>query len=567
MTKPTIPGYTILGKIADGGMSTVWKANQTSLDRPVALKVMNRGVVKTDEDVQLFMQEARASARLHVPGLCQIYDAGEYEGSVYYAMEYIAGTTVGHLLTTRKSLPEKQALDIADGVARILQAVWDKYQGVHCDIKPDNILIDEEQAVRITDFGVARFIDSMAQQGSEDYFAGTPNYTSPEQAAGAEDLDCRADIYGLGATLYHVLTGVCPFANAVDEQAMEEQQTGYLEDPQSLNPQLGDAVVALVEHLMVKDRAHRYPTWDAVLADVERVRNGQLPQGGILPAGLSTVKRTAGREQSMRRALIQRSPTGRKATKRKIVKPHRTRAAAAGAPRLKLPKKNIHMASHRARSSTSTPRAAVVKRERWAPAAAKTCGWLLLVGAAYWGVFAWDGSLPSVGAPDAAPEVVPPAATPTPSPAPRPVPVPDAAERQADTDPATLTDAAASPEHVQSRPDRPRDREPTPRATRETPPTRREPSPDRERAPQPTTDEPWDHPDYVEAMQVLRAADATLQQFLQSRDPKLLENVESDCRTAIDLLETVRDEAPPRARVNERIRQGYQIISNTRRMR
>lgn len=567
MTKPNIPGYDVLDKIADGGMSTVWKANQTSLDRLVALKVLNRGVVKTDEDVRLFKQEAKAAARLHAPGLCQIYDAGEHEGTVYYAMEYIAGLSVGRMIVTKGDIPEKQALKIADGVAQILLTIWDKYKVIHCDIKPDNILIDEEGAVRITDFGVARFIGSMAQQSDRDYFVGTPNYTSPEQAEGLETLDCRTDMYGLGATLYHMITGLLPFASAVGVQAMELHHTGYLAAPQSIHPQLGDPVVALVEKLMVKDRARRYPTWSAVIQDIEAVVAGRLPKGDIVPEGLSTVKRTAGREQSMQRTLTQQKSSG-KSNKPFRVSPKDT-VDGEQVPRLKLTVPSEGKTGSR-EPPLATARRTAVTRESGMGAAAKTGILALIVTAVYWLVFAWDGPGTRADTPETASAPIETSTRSTPPPTRTPDASSDTGERRALTAAEIRARTDAPAPQAQTRRTTQREQRSAPAPTRQTPqttPRETPPAEPRQADRRPTTNEPWDHPDYVEAMKLLRAADAALQQFLRDRDRALLENIEPDCRKAIALLEALRDEAPARAQVAERIRQGYQIISNSRRMR
>lgn len=546
--KPTIPGYQVIEKIASGGMATVWKAKQTSLDRIVALKVLNRGVIKTETDVALFRQEAQAAARLHHPGLCQIYDAGEYEDTVYIVMEYIAGSSVGRMVVEQGGLPEARVWRVAEGVARVLQAIWARHRVVHCDIKPDNILLDEDGQVRVTDFGVARFIGERAQDQDRDYFCGTPNYTSPEQVQGMEDLDGRTDMYGLGATLYHLLTGQIPFARLQGEEAMESHCTDYLADLQEIDPRISDGAAALVEKLMIKDRDQRYADWRDVLADIQAVRAGRLPAKTPVPAGLSTVRRSAAREQSMRRTRAAMQTGAAAKQSKPLVDGDVPRLKPTGAARPRT------VAGPLATGRSRVPR----KRERWGWTAAYTLLLLPVVGGAYWAVFFRQApqaqleaeqvtELHSVDSPPVEPVA--------------PVPSPP---RERAPEPAAADSFAAAPADADMRPQANRPLPPPERETSVAAPPAGRPAP-REQAP--SQREAWDHPDYVKAMGLLRGADAALQRFLQERDTAVLLSVESDCRRAIELLNGLRHQAPPQAQIGERIRQGYQLIAHSRRMR
>ena len=532
MQEPTIAGYEILAKIAEGGMASVWKARQASLDRLVALKVLNKGLIKSEADLERFRREARSAAHLRHPGLCQIYDAGEADGTVYYAMEYVAGFSVGDLLMRKGDLAEKQALMIAYGVATVLGAIWEKNKVIHCDIKPDNILIDQDGSIRITDLGVARIIGSMAQDLDAEYIVGTPNYASPEQARGLEGLDCRTDMYGLGSTLYHMLTGLMPFADSEGEKAMDRQVSDYVADPQKINPSISIGAAWLVEKLMIKDRNARHDDWQQVIRDIEEVRAGRVPRGELPPSGQSTVSRSEEREAETLRVVQGMKP--------------KTLAKAAGptsstAPRLKVKQKGADTGTAKLRLkkpavAAYTPRRPAGKSE-WAETAQKTFYLVLLVGVAYGATFflmGRDATHPEVRSPAVA-EVRAPAPQPTPS------PVRPAEPRPAETVPAPA----------------PAPRAPAPRPRVEEP---AEPAASGE-------EEAWDHPEYVQAMRLLRRADASFQEFLETRDQSLLAPIEPDCRRAIELFESVRGEAPPRARIGERIRQSYQLIHNSRQSR
>lgn len=291
-----LSGYELLGKIGEGGMSTVWKARQLSLDRLVAIKTLARAYLPDEDAWQRFRLEAKAAARLSHPGIVQVFDAGESFGMPYIVMEYVDGRSLCEILAARGRLPEAEALSIAESVAQALGYAWDKDCIMHCDIKPDNILVASDGAVKVVDLGLARFIGLHRRREREGgLIVGTPNYTAPEQAEGAPDLDCRADIYSLGATLYHAVTGNLPFAGSPGSSAMDRHVHEYLPDPMELNPDLQPAVAWLIEKMMIKDRAFRPPYWSTVLADIAEVRSGRLPRDPLPEPGQSTVARSARR--------------------------------------------------------------------------------------------------------------------------------------------------------------------------------------------------------------------------------------------------------------------------------
>lgn len=287
-----LPGYEILEKLGEGGMSTVWKARQLSLDRLVAIKALSAEYLPSEEAWQRFQLEACAAARLNHPGLVQVFDAGAEAGQPYIVMEYVEGPTVGDLLRQHQRLPEADALSIAKAVAIALGYAWDKDCILHCDIKPDNLLVAPDGSIKVVDLGLARFIGVHRRALDETNIYGTPNYTAPEQAEGLPDLDCRADIYSLGATLYHLVTGQLPFGDSPGSAAMDRHCDDYLPDPLDVNPGLSAGMAWLIEKMMVKDRAFRTPYWSNVLADLGEVLAGRLPHGPLPEFGQSTVMRS-----------------------------------------------------------------------------------------------------------------------------------------------------------------------------------------------------------------------------------------------------------------------------------
>ncbi len=291
--KLQIPGFELIEKIGQGGMAVVWKARQMSLDRVVAVKLLNPQVSSDAGYPQRLLAEAHAAANLKHSGIVQVYDAGIVDGVPYFVMEYIAGYSVGQWLHRKKKLSEDDALVVVECVARALDYAWKNSSIIHCDIKPDNIMVDMDGAIKVADLGLARSIGGGpgAEENKTDIM-GTPGYISPEQSGGLVDLDCRADIYSLGATLYHLTTGKRLFDQYDDAEAMDMHVTGNEQDPLVLCPDLSPGICWLMDKMLVKNRRHRYPDWDPVIEDVDLVKRGYLPKRPFPPAGASTVTRS-----------------------------------------------------------------------------------------------------------------------------------------------------------------------------------------------------------------------------------------------------------------------------------
>ena len=289
---PDLPGYEILEKVGEGAMAAVWTARQLSLDRVVAIKILSPHLLRDEEAIQRFRLEAQAAAKLNHPGIVQIYDAGSSDGIVYLVMEFVAGCTVGELLERKRRLGEKHSLLVAEGVALALAYAWAEARLIHCDVKPANVLIDQDGSIKITDRGLAKVFGTNLPGSGREMLEGTPHYISPEQARGEPDLDCRSDIYSLGAMLYHMTTGRLPFGDSAEVEVVERQLSDYLPDPQQINTDLSEGIAWLIEKMMVKDRTMRYQSWAEVLADMEQVQRGDLPAARALAAGHSTVLRS-----------------------------------------------------------------------------------------------------------------------------------------------------------------------------------------------------------------------------------------------------------------------------------
>lgn len=313
-----IPGFEILEKIGAGGMATVWKARQISLDRTVAIKILYSKFGNDPSDVLRFQSEAQSAARLKHHGIVQVYDASTLGGMYYFVMEFVAGYTVGDWLKRSGALPLKDALLVTECVVDALAYAWREAGIIHCDIKPDNILVDADGSVKVSDLGLARTLSQMLSDAASDEIMGTPAYISPEQALGEGTLDFRADVYSLGATLYHMVTGVVPFGGNPPDEIMDMHIRNTIPDPMDLNPKVTAPVAWLIEKMMCKDPAGRHETWEAVARDLDRVKKGLRPLGDALPEGVSTVERSPARLKAVAAGREWWKPQGPSLTRRLV---------------------------------------------------------------------------------------------------------------------------------------------------------------------------------------------------------------------------------------------------------
>ena len=206
--RAVIDDFVIRETLGSGGMGTVFLAHQMSLDRPVALKILMDEFSQNSEFIKEFVREARSAARLIHPNIVQSYAVGHDSGVYFFAMEYVPGKTLKDLLDEHGKLPVQKAVKITSQIAEALDFAWTNQQLVHRDIKPDNIILSQREEAKLADLGLAR----TAQETSDDdeEVMGTPQYICPEQLLG-QPMDVRGDIYSLGATLFHALTGKFPF--------------------------------------------------------------------------------------------------------------------------------------------------------------------------------------------------------------------------------------------------------------------------------------------------------------------------------------------------------------------
>ena len=300
-----IENFEVISLLGQGGMATVWKARQSSLDRLVAIKVLSASFATDPADIARFREEARAAGRLKHQGIVQVYDANFTNGSYYFVMELVDGYTVGEWIRRKGRLDENDALTVAESVIASLDYAWTDFGIIHCDIKPENIMVDADGSVKTTDLGLARAIVSMQSSAQEQEVLGTPAYMSPEQVTGQPDLDCRADIYALGATIYHMVTGHPLFAGEGDDEIMQKQLVATVQSPSREVQGISHGFVLLMAKMLAKDRKYRPQDWKTVMADIRRVREHRTPGGHEPPPGASTIFLDANESDSLRRHAMQ----------------------------------------------------------------------------------------------------------------------------------------------------------------------------------------------------------------------------------------------------------------------
>jgi serine/threonine-protein kinase len=290
-----IPGFHLIKLLGKGAMAKVYMAKQISLDRTVAIKVLPKTRSNDADFVDRFYKEGKAAARLAHPNIVQAIDVGANpEGIHYFVMEYVEGPTLYDMMQPPptgqgKHFSEDEALDIS---IQMCEALVHAHQRglVHRDVKPKNILLTPQGIAKLTDLGLAREVnDKQAAESEAGKAYGTPYYISPEQIRGEIDIDFRADIYSLGATLYHLVTGRPPFDGETPSAVMHRHLKDEMIPPDHLNPELSAGISEIIELAMAKDKNDRYVSTTDMLEDLRAVRTGAPPVHARHQVNMDTV--------------------------------------------------------------------------------------------------------------------------------------------------------------------------------------------------------------------------------------------------------------------------------------
>ena len=260
--------YRILDKLGQVGMGAVYRATVPDTGVEVALKLLPKELSNDPNFLARFRREANIGMELHHPHIVRTVDFGESKGVFYLAMEIVEGGTLDQHLQVQHTLPERTALKIVRDLLGALQYAHEKGL-VHRDIKPSNILFDREGKSKLSDFGLVKAAEPDPAFMTAGTTVGTPHYMAPEQARG-QAIDIRADLYALGATLYHSLTGRTPFAGSSASLLMNQHLAKAMPPPESINPAITPGCAAIIKKMMAKDRQNRYPGPTETLEDVLR---------------------------------------------------------------------------------------------------------------------------------------------------------------------------------------------------------------------------------------------------------------------------------------------------------
>ncbi|MCK5802209.1 MAG: SUMF1/EgtB/PvdO family nonheme iron enzyme, partial [Lentisphaeria bacterium] len=301
----TIAGFKFIRLLGRGGMGEVYLATQISMKRHVAVKILPEKFSENEEAVARFKHEVQTSAKLNHPNIVNAIEAGDDDGILFLAMAYIDGMSFSTRLKTDGHIPEEEALHVGKVIAGALAYAWDDFRILHRDIKPANIMIDRRGRIHLMDMGLAKSLGEDSGVTVTGAVLGTPYYMSPEQIKGTADLDIRADVYSLGATLYHLVTGTRPFTGENSLGVMARHVNDPLTSPQEHNPDLSDACTRLIEVMMGKDRQDRPGSWKEIIRLIDAVQTGT-------PAPRN-IKITAALARKAQEASRRRQTTGRRA--------------------------------------------------------------------------------------------------------------------------------------------------------------------------------------------------------------------------------------------------------------
>jgi tRNA A-37 threonylcarbamoyl transferase component Bud32 len=287
-------GYHLLSQLGKGGMGEVFKARQPVLVRLVALKIVKPELAREPGYVERLHQEAAAAAKFNHPNIVQIYTAGEADGTHFIVMEYVEGESLNDRLKREGRLDFANALEITLSVARALRYGWERARIIHRDVKPDNIFLSVDGEVKLGDLGLAKSLgDGSASLTEAGQTLGTPYYCSPEQVHGEKNIDARADIYSLGCTLYHMLTGAPPYEHETNGSPVAVMMR-HLNDPvpdiSVALPGCPDSLVKLIRKMLAKSMDDRHFDYVELMSELEMVRDSIKPHRLNDPAGATRPK-------------------------------------------------------------------------------------------------------------------------------------------------------------------------------------------------------------------------------------------------------------------------------------
>ncbi len=265
--------YVIERQIGVGGMGIVYLAKQISLHRAVALKVLRENLLADKNYIDRFFHEVRLLSGIEHPNLVRVYEGGEDSNGVFFSMEYVEGDDLKRAIDQRQSFSERDAADIAVQVAAALGYAWEKEKMIHRDIKPANIILQQDGTVKILDFGISKKVqvNGSGLITNTGMMVGSPSYMSPEQARAERDVDFRTDIYSLGITLFHLLTGVLPYDGKSAVDVVTQHLAAPVPNIRTYRQGLSRKMARMIRRMMAKNKNDRYHSWDELSRDMQKI--------------------------------------------------------------------------------------------------------------------------------------------------------------------------------------------------------------------------------------------------------------------------------------------------------
>jgi serine/threonine-protein kinase len=281
--------YELVRRLGEGAMATVFEARDERNGRTVALKVLPRKLAGDAEFVERFQREAAALASLSHPNITAVYESDAAGGWFFYAMEYVPGDSLVTRLERLGRFSESESLHITAQIASAL-AHAHRRNIIHRDVKPDNVLMTSGDTVKLSDFGLAKLLQADSKLTAAGIAVGTPHYLSPEQAVGSKDIDHRCDLYGLGVTLFHMLTGRLPFDAATAMEVMTMHVHVAPPDPRQFVPTISRSAARLTLRLMSKRPQDRPINGEEVLAAIQAIQRGEtdVPAAAAISPAVET---------------------------------------------------------------------------------------------------------------------------------------------------------------------------------------------------------------------------------------------------------------------------------------
>ncbi|MFH1122793.1 MAG: protein kinase [Pseudomonadota bacterium] len=274
--------FVVERKIGLGGMGLVYLGRQLSLKRKVAIKVLRQSISRNDDLIRRFAREAQTAGQIIHQNIVQVYAVGEEKNTFFIAMEYVDGKSIKRILNEKGPIPEREAIDMVRQASCGLQRAH-SMNILHRDVKPDNLMVNKRGEVKVADFGLALELGKLGKSRGPAGFLkleGSPHYMSPEQAL-RHEVGFATDIYSLGATLYHMVTGVPPFTGNSPAAIMAKHLTDYPRSPREINARLSKKVCRIIQRMMAKRPEERFPNMEEVIDELGRSRNGRSTAGGV----------------------------------------------------------------------------------------------------------------------------------------------------------------------------------------------------------------------------------------------------------------------------------------------